>query len=485
VAAGMAEGRGRRLKQLLAKDLSGKEIARLALQSHMEELAGKRPTFSEAEIERARATLRGRPHEAAVYNAWIEASRIVDYTTMEALVKALEAEKRLVVVTGMATPLFRHGSLQYARRVATKILTPAEWEAFPAAREKARRARMAEEKIALGAVKRGRAWWLAAEDLKARVRALPHFKEDERNAHACLVEVDDAAALKLDAAAEAEIVELVKAKKLRFVRDGKDVSARIRAGRHKGSDAERKAFEAEAACSLLELVEAGLPEWQERGRAAWLTPLEFRGPVAVLQEIPPGCLDGEGRFVEPGWKRIEEQFQHEAEPEKLERIGSTVKACEAFIRAFLARKAIIEVFSQELGLDLFIPLVREREEVLRDMVALYNRLAEMSREGEPDEDGFVPPGWLLPLPRDLRLPPIDPEELKPDPDEVELMRQRLATPLGEAWWEAAFELGVCGALGDWQPELKERLRRRGQELGSINLACEELMTRGFGVGEGG
>jgi hypothetical protein len=221
------------------------------------------------------------------------------------------------------------------------------------------------------------------------------------------------------------------------------------------------------------------------GQGGVAHPARVPGPVAVLQEVPPGCLDGEGRFVEPGWERIEERFRHEAKPEKLERIGAIVKACEAFIRTFLARKAIIEVFSQELGLDLFIPLVREREGVLRDMVALYNRLAEHSREGEPGEDGFVPPDWMLPLPRDLRLPPLDPKELEPDPEEVELMRQRLATPLGEAWWEAAFELGVCGALGDWQPELKEQLRRRGRELGSINLACEELMTKGFGAGEGG
>ena len=72
------------------------------------------------------------------------------------------------------------------------------------------------------------------------------------------------------------------------------------------------------------------------------------------------------------------------------------------------------MFSQELDLDLCAPPVRKREEALRDFVALYNRLAEMSQEAEPDEDGFVPPDWMLPLPRALRLPPLDLEELKPD-----------------------------------------------------------------------
>ena len=65
-------------------------------------------------------------------------------------------------------------------------------------------------------------------------------------------------------------------------------------------------------------------------------------------------------------------------------------------------------------------------------------------------------------------------KLEPDPAEVELMRQSLATPLVDEWWEAADELGICGALGDVDPDRKERLRRRGRELGSINLAVQNL-----------
>ena len=45
------------------------------------------------------------------------------------------------------------------------------------------------------------------------------------------------------------------------------------------------------------------------------------------------------------------------------------------------------------------------------------------------------------------------------------MRQSLAKPLVDEWWAAADELGICGALGDVDPDCKERLRRRGRELG--------------------
>ena len=58
----------------------------------------------------------------------------------------------------------------------TRILTPAEWATFPARREQARRALMAEEKISFAEVTRGRAWWLAPEELKAKARSPTGFR---------------------------------------------------------------------------------------------------------------------------------------------------------------------------------------------------------------------------------------------------------------------------------------------------------------------
>ena len=99
----------------------------------MDEQAGRQPTFSAADLERARATLRGRPEEAAIYNAWIEVARIVDYTSLEAIGKALKAEKRLIWVISSVLGLLRHGLLRHARQRATRILTPAEWATLPGA----------------------------------------------------------------------------------------------------------------------------------------------------------------------------------------------------------------------------------------------------------------------------------------------------------------------------------------------------------------
>ena len=161
----------------------------------------------------------------------------------------------------------------------------------------------------------------------------------------------------------------------------------------------------EAECTLLELVEAGLPEWVEQGRAEYLTPSEFQGPVAVLQEVPPEYLDEQGRFVEPGWQQIEDQLRREIRPDKLQSLQEEIASCQLFIRVFLARKAVIEVFGQELGLDLFIPPVRDREQAIRDLLAIYNQQAARSWEGEPDEDGFVPPDEVLHFPEESQAAP--------------------------------------------------------------------------------
>jgi hypothetical protein len=437
----------RSLDRLLAKRLSGEEVARLILQDFADELAGQEPTFSEAEIEQARTTLRGRPQEVAIFNAWMEVPRIIEFVSMDALAKALEAEKALSVLTLSVVHLLRLGSLRKARQAATKVLTPEEWETFPARREKARRARIAKERVSLAEVIRLRAWRVAPEAMKDGARALPYFEEHDGNGYDCLLEIEEAPTLALCAAAEAEIAMLVDAGRLRFVREGRDVSAVVRANWREGLPVEEaEALEDEAECSLLELVGAGLPEWVEYAKAAWLTPAEFRGPVAVLQEIPPACLDGEGRFVEPGWRAVKEALRREATPEKLEQLRSAVDTCQVLLRAFLARRAIIEVFGRELGLDLLPPMLREREEALRGLLSAYNPLATLSQEGKPDEDGIVPPDWILPDLTDLRLASIDVETLELGPRECDLLREALAVPDAQAWWEVALEVGAVGAL---------------------------------------
>ena len=215
----------RRLRQLLGKGvLSGREVSRLVLQNYADELAGEAPTFSEAEIEQAVATLHGRRHEARTYNAWIEVPRIVEFVSADAHLKALEAEKALVFVILSTKHLLWLVSLCHIGRAATRFLTPGEWEHFPARREEARRVRLAEESVSLGEVVRSRAWRLAPEDLRARAGALHGLEEDEDWTGYPPPRADEAAALRLRTAAAAEAAALAAAGRVRFARGGNDVS---------------------------------------------------------------------------------------------------------------------------------------------------------------------------------------------------------------------------------------------------------------------
>ena len=236
LAAGMGRADGmadrRTLNQLLVQGIHRQGDRPAGPAELHGRAAGRQPTFSAADLERARATLRGRPEEAAIYNAWIEVARIVDYTSLEAIGKALVAEKRLVWVISSILGLLRHGLLRHARQCATRIITPVEWATLPARREHARRASMADERISFAEVMDRRAWWLAPEELKARARSLPDFDDESASACDYLLRLDAAAAWQLHQAAAAEVLELIKARKLRFVRDGQNVSAKLKAGKH-------------------------------------------------------------------------------------------------------------------------------------------------------------------------------------------------------------------------------------------------------------
>jgi hypothetical protein len=64
------------------------------------------------------------------------------------------------------------------------------------------------------------------------------------------------------------------------------------------------------------------------------------------------------------------------------------------------------------------------------------------------------------------------------------MHEALAIPDAHDWWEAALELGVVGAIGKTNPDLKQPLQRRARELGSIELAMDELLAEEANGSEG-
>ena len=59
-----------------------------------------------------------------MFDAWVEATRIVEYVGMDAIAKALETDRVLAVLVLSLAHLLRLGPLRHAERSATKVLTP-------------------------------------------------------------------------------------------------------------------------------------------------------------------------------------------------------------------------------------------------------------------------------------------------------------------------------------------------------------------------
>ena len=194
----------------------------------MDEQAGKQPTFSEADLERARTTLRGRPDEAAIYNAWIEAARIVDFTSMEAIGKGARGGEAPDLgdqldpgsAAPWVAPACQAASHQDPHPGGVGDV-PGAAGAGPAGADGG-----GEDLLRRGDARPGVV--AGAGGAEGQGQSLPDFEEGSGTTYDDLRRLDAAAAQQLHRAATAEIVELVKARKLRFVRDGKNVSAKLK-----------------------------------------------------------------------------------------------------------------------------------------------------------------------------------------------------------------------------------------------------------------
>ena len=95
----MAVSTKAQVKKLLAsKNFTGKQAAHLVLKDSVEVDHGRPGILTATEIQRLKQNLQGR--EAAIYNSWIRTYPLVDYSAKEAIIMALEAQRRLLGLHG-------------------------------------------------------------------------------------------------------------------------------------------------------------------------------------------------------------------------------------------------------------------------------------------------------------------------------------------------------------------------------------------------
>jgi hypothetical protein len=204
-----------------------------------------------------------------------------------------------------------------------------------------------------------------------------------------------------------------------------------------------------------------LPEWKEfidRYQQHWFDDDErFRHAYAVLEDCPEVWLDKKGHYKGPSkssqWiTRSTELFlgligDDDRAKNSIERVGDELRdrldTTEQNIRLFWAVKAVLDTAADAVGLD-----VSGNEGVLAGpntrlgaYIALDNlRVEDLKEERKSWESGATR------LEKALRLlPAIDPEKLRPNPDSLKHLKDKiLEDARGEEWLRAKVRSLECG-----------------------------------------
>jgi hypothetical protein len=272
------------------------------------------------------------------------------------------------------------------------------------------------------------------------VRAQPDFEEDE-NEYEILYRVAEEHCQALYEQATGDLACLVQAGKLRFSRNDEDVSHRIlsRWWESCSTQDDVDALESEAMCSLLELIDAGLPEWTSwaKRNPAELAPAKYRRPVAVPYEPDAVELDETGSYPEDGWNLLERWMQQYEVPEVIRAMTEGSQRAAWQVRRFVAGREIVRAFSAAIGVD-FESLLAAVEADLCDSIADYNKHAERStmQSARSGALGSFPQE----VPGDLGLQRLDLEALGPPSSSLAELKTRLEGSLSKNWDDAAMEI---------------------------------------------
>jgi hypothetical protein len=426
----------RQIASFLEQALSGKEVAQIVLQRHLDCLLEREPAFSATEIERAKRGLHGR--EASLYNAWIDAGHRIQCLIMDSTITAQAAQIRLLRLLRVLSVVEDNFRIRLARELSPLMVTRQQAKQYYTVLKAGRRANMAQHQISLFWATAYRAWELAPEDLKTMVRAHPEFEEDE-NEYEILKELAKEQCQSLYEEATAEIAALVRAGKIRFSRNGEDVTGSIVPlwWENCSTQEEADSFEEETMCSLLELVDTALPEWTSwaKRNPAELAPAKYLRTVAVPYDPNSVALDETGSYPELGWNLLERWMAQWETPELIDALREGSQKATKQLRRYTIGRAVVAIFSAETGVN-FVSLLDVVEPDLRDTIEEYNAHVERNAREHTRS------GPLAELSRatGLQLERIELEHLEPPAAMLETLRGCLRGELSPRWEDAVTEL---------------------------------------------
>lgn len=454
------------VKRLLSKGLTGKEAARLLLQN-LVEVDHRRPQIlSLAETEQVKQYVgdHGSQQDINDFNTWVQAYQIVGFTLKEAHVLALDIqlvlERQQVLVREYL--LFYQLRAYQARRPV--IVTEKQYEDLRASQ----RERKLQRLYCLNQVICYRMGALAPGDSQ-RDAFGRYF--DFREEHLVGGEVDgmaewDKAGRRLYQQAAREIQELVDSGALepqvlerradqhrvgeREPEDNSSFWGQYESCLPEGTSEAEEERQLTTYFSGEQLYQAGLPEWQEEINTFKpdAEDLPYHGSGLAVLKHPafwPEQVDKQSGYYALGGDIAEHLSGVPELEERGKEDGRTIKellqqshrGLRKRLRVFLAIQPVLEAVSELIGVNLTEDLQTWYAEIV-EAVEGYQELlsAGVIQPLEPDLRRYLD---KTELERHPELPAFTIDDLRPDPKEIQHLKERMGLVLGEDWEEVYWE----------------------------------------------
>ncbi len=438
-----------------SRNLTGKEAARLLLK-HLVETDHRRPAIlTQGEIQQLKSNVsRLSEKDIADYNSWMELYQIAAYTLSQAEVLHLEIMLDLSRMESLLQPYLTDWKLTIEAGMVPSCVTEKQWQELQAIQ----RERKLTKLHCLAEVYEQRAKHLAGgyeafEDLAEEEKA--SLREEVTAAISELMASQNLQPVKLDERADES-----KREDIAYwpdARENPDLLSLFLSGE--------------------QLYQTGLPEWQEwvdtyhtslyEGDVGNLT-----GEVAIVLEPAADNLDERGWYKEcwPESFLEVERLAGMAEKHGLDLRKVIIhkhKAIRKKLRVFLAHQPVFEALSEVTGVKLHEDLeawladtqkaVRQYQELIKEdaLQSLPRPLREALPERAQIREGLRPD-----------LPAFTIDDLKPDPQQIEHLKERMALALTEEDYYQAFRGWMaerCAEIDETEDKLAEEVAANGEE----------------------
>lgn len=436
-----------------SRNLTGKEAARLLLK-HLVETDHRRPAIlTQGEIQQLKSNVsRLSEKDIADYNSWMELYQIAAYTLSQAEVLHLEILLDLSRMESLLQPYLTDWKMTIEAAMVPGCVTEKQWQELQALQ----RERKLKELHCLAEVIYARARWVVERE-EGDTDSLPSEADIEQ--------------------ARNEIMSVLSLQNLQPVKLEERADEPEREDIAYWPDKEGNPEELSLFLSGEQLYQTGLPEWQE-----WVDTYQTSlyegdvgnpaGEVAIVLTPAEYNLDERGWYKECWPESFLEvpRLAGAAEKHGLDLRKGLVhrhKAIRKKLRVFLAHQPVFETLSEVTG----VKLHEDLEAWLADTQEAVSRYQELLKKDALQSLPMSLRGGLperAQIREGLRpdLPAFTIDDLKPDPQQIEHLKERMALALTEEDYYQAFRGWMaerCAEIDETEDKLAEEVAANGEE----------------------